>query len=810
MLDTERQFAEAIQAAGLTPPEVVVANGRLARFRGSRKQADCWYVLHSDGIPAGCFGDWRTGLVQSWRAEIGRPLTHAEEALHRQQVQAMRQERKTEEVKRHAEARERAKEIWERALPCREHPYLAHKQIQAHGARVHEGRLVVPMRLGGELQSLQFIGADGSKRFLSGGRVAGCYCSLGKMKGAGALCITEGFATGASIHEATGHPVAAAANAGNLLEVAKELRQKYPDLPLILCADDDCNTPGNPGLTKATEAAQAVGGLMAVPDFGDSRPDGATDFNDMAAHCGAEAVARAVSYARSMDEPDCQPANAESPAGEFGDWPEPQSLSVKMDPEPYPIDALPMTIRAAVEEVAAFVKAPLPLIAASALSALSLAIQAHSDAKRAERLHGPSSLYLLTIADSGERKSTCDGFFTKAIQEYQEAQTEAAKPVLSKHMAELEAWEAECLGIKEKIRSLAKNGQPTVERREALRELHNRRPKPLRIPRLLYSDVTPEALAFGLATHWPSGGVVSSEAGIVFGAHGMNKESIMRNLSLLNLLWDGNSVTIDRRSKESFTLSGARMTVALQVQEPTLREFIEKSGSQARGSGFLSRFLVAWPESTQGSRPFTEAPENWSHLAEFNRRIAAILARPVHMDEGGALLPVQSTLTPEAKAVWRAYHDNVETQLSSGGKLHDVRDVASKSADNVARLAVLFHCFEHGEGEPVSVELLTMASRLGAWHLNESRRFFSELNAPPELLNAARLDRWLLAYCRRENAQSVPIGSVQRGGPSGLRIKSAIEGAMSELMELNRARWMKTGKRRLIALHPALLAGDVH
>ena len=97
------------------------------------------------------------------------------------------------------------------------------------------------------------------------------------------------------------------------------------------------------------------------------------------------------------------------------EWGEPQSLIAKIEPEPYPIDALPPAIRAAVEEVTSFVKAPIPLVASSALTAVSLAIQSHVDVKRAERLIGPVSLFMLTIADSGERKSTCDAFFTRAI-----------------------------------------------------------------------------------------------------------------------------------------------------------------------------------------------------------------------------------------------------------------------------------------------------------------------------------------------------------------------------------------------------------
>ncbi len=86
-------------------------------------------------------------------------------------------------------------------------------------------------------------------------------------------------------------------------------------------------------------------------------------------------------------------------------------------------------------------------------------------------------------------------------------------------------------------------------------------------------------------------------------------------------------------------MRGARLTVALQVQETTLRTFFDRSGGLARGTGFLARFLFAWPESTQGSRPFTEPPENWPHLAAFHRRIAEILEEPVPIDEDGALSP---------------------------------------------------------------------------------------------------------------------------------------------------------------------------
>ena len=153
--------------------------------------------------------------------------------------------------------------------------------------------VVLPIRdTAGALHSLQFIGADGRKRYLTGGRIRGCYFGISKPDGV--LCIAEGFATGASIHEATGYAVAVAFDAGNLQPAAKALREKFPDLRLILCADDDYRTGGNPGQTKAKEAAQAVGGLLAVPDFGPDRPEGATDFNDLHQAQGLGAVARCI------------------------------------------------------------------------------------------------------------------------------------------------------------------------------------------------------------------------------------------------------------------------------------------------------------------------------------------------------------------------------------------------------------------------------------------------------------------------------------------------------------------------------------
>ncbi len=799
MNDALSQFRDAIQAGGLEPPNTIEP-GKLHRFPGTGKNKGNtagWCKLFDDGL-GGCFGDWSTGLSKNWQAQREKPFSQTERAAFMRRVEETRKRAETERQQQVAGAAEKAVSIWNVAtLANEDHPYLIRKGVMANGSRLYKGAIVIPVRSGGELCSLQFIAEDGSKRFLSGGLVTGGYYSIGTIKGAKALCIAEGFATGATIHQATSYPVVVAFNAGNLEPVAKVMRRKLPDLPMVICADDDVATEGNPGITKANTTALAIVARVAIPLFGEQRPEGVTDFNDMAALLGLEAVAETVHAATEPDH-----ANA---ANENG-WPNPLPLTAKTDPEPYPLDALPDTIRAAVKEVYAFAKAPLPLIASSALAALSLAVQAHADVKRAEKLSGPVGLFLLTIADSGERKSTCDGFFMQAIRDYEANQAETAKPLIKDHKVAMDAWEAKRGGIKEKIRQLAKAGKFAHEQEAALRNLEHDKPEPPRVPRLIYGDATPEALKWNLAMGWPSGGVVSSEAGLVFGAHGMGKDSVMRNLATLNQLWDGADIATERRTSESFTVRGARLTIALQVQEATLRSFFDRSGGLARGTGFLARFLVAWPESTQGHRLFTDPPDNWPALAKFNQRIAKILEQDAPIDEEGALSPVILSLASDTKAAWVKFHDAIEGELRSGGELYDVRDVASKTADNAARIAGLFQLFEHGMGGAVGLSAFEGASRIAAWHLHEARRFYGELALPEEQADAVRLDSWLIGYSKREESNIVPRREVQRNvTPGHLRQKGTLDIALAELVECGRVRLVQEGRRKEIHINPVLL-----
>jgi len=272
-------FQAAMIAAGLEPPETIEADGKIHRYPG--RSGASWYLLRLDGIPAGCFGSWRAGISEAWCSKSKSDMSDSERQATWGRVKAARQQRDIEQTRTHSDAATRAAAIWAGAVPAIAHKYLNRKAIKPHGVRTDGHNLLVPMRCtSGKLHSLQTIDATGSKRFMQGGLVSGCYFAIGALEGRLTLC--EGMATGATLYEQTGSAVAVCFSAGNLMPVALALRAKYPDLELIVAADDD-QTPGNPGITAARAAAQAVGARLAVPDWsGLQRGPRDSDFNDMA------------------------------------------------------------------------------------------------------------------------------------------------------------------------------------------------------------------------------------------------------------------------------------------------------------------------------------------------------------------------------------------------------------------------------------------------------------------------------------------------------------------------------------------------
>jgi len=318
-------FLKAMADVGIVPVFTrggLTADGQMVRFhvRGDRKGTrNGWAILFADNIPAGAFGTWKDGAQHTWCAKGHAELTDDERNQIAERMARAKAEREAEEKRRQGEAARIANLLWNDAAPADDsHLYLVRKGVRSYGLRqatwtkcnddgeewlrVDDALLVPVMLTSGKIISLQAIferphhttGRD--KDFLKDGRKRGGFFMIGKPPRPGdTIVVCEGYATGATIHEATGWCVAVAFDAGNLTAVAEDLRALMPDAVFVIAADNDrWSSMGdieNPGVHFAQRAAHAVRGRMVVPEFAnlDDRP---TDFNDLAQREGIDVVQR--------------------------------------------------------------------------------------------------------------------------------------------------------------------------------------------------------------------------------------------------------------------------------------------------------------------------------------------------------------------------------------------------------------------------------------------------------------------------------------------------------------------------------------
>lgn len=298
-------FENALRERGIIPPPGgVVADGKLRRVdaEGKNGKSDAAYILFDDHPVAGGFENWRDGRGwENWRFRgngNGRGHSPADEEKLRARWAAARKAREEEKKKDQVKAANIARKELAAARPADpDHPYLANKKIGAHDLRIDaKGKLLIPMQDStGDLWNLQRIDHAGEKRFMYGGRTEGVFFTVGPDPEE-IVVIAEGASTALSIFEATGLPAVAAMSAGNLLAAGKAIREKFPRAHIIYFADNDYPKDGvNVGVSKATEAAKATNGLIALSStVGD-------DANDLYVREGAGVVRMAVDAARAVE-----------------------------------------------------------------------------------------------------------------------------------------------------------------------------------------------------------------------------------------------------------------------------------------------------------------------------------------------------------------------------------------------------------------------------------------------------------------------------------------------------------------------------
>ena len=299
-------FLDHMRACDIAPadPDEIIADDKRRRYRleGDKprvRNGSYQLKVEPDGFAVGWAMSFRDGTAHAWHSKSDRKVSAEDRAAWKKRTADAKLLRDAQALTGAKAAADKAKRIWARASETGTTGYLNRKACGLHGARVWQGLVVVPMYGAAGLVGLQFIAADGAKRFLTDCAKEGAYFPITtKDEGKSTIIICEGFATGAAIRQATGYPVVVAFDAGNLKPVALAMRRKYPDARIVIGADNDQWTKSNPGQAKAQQAALAIGGAQVVspliPDDDDARR---TDWDDVARSDGLDAVRQAFEAA---------------------------------------------------------------------------------------------------------------------------------------------------------------------------------------------------------------------------------------------------------------------------------------------------------------------------------------------------------------------------------------------------------------------------------------------------------------------------------------------------------------------------------
>ena len=447
-------------------------------------------------------------------------------------------------------------------------------------------------------------------------------------------------------------------------------------------------------------------------------------------------------------------------------------------PVPYPIAELGPILQPAAESLRRVIQAPDAVCGASVLAAASLAAQALANVEIDDR-EIPLSLWMLTVAESGERKSAVDAEAMRAARAHEKALGKGYELDLRTHAADVAEWEARCLDARSKAK---KSGGAGLS--DALRAIGPAPPAPL-VPRLIVGDFTAEGLAKLLAVSLPSVGAFTDEAALVFGGHGMRKEAVALTAGTLCKLWDNGTLDRVRSLDGAIKLYGRRLAMHLLAQ-PVIAERA-LSDDVLAGQGFLARCLLAWPESTAGTRAYrAESLRDDAALARMAYRLGELHRQPLPLAEGERqeLRPRALHLDAAAKAVWVRFHDAVEAGMGPGGQfaLPTVKPWASKTPEQALRIAGVLTLLESTAAQEIDAGTMERAAELALWHLHEAVRLAGTAEVSPEVRDAEALLKW----CHDTGRTLLYSTDALHKGPARIRERETFVRAMGEL---ERAGW---------------------
>ncbi|MGK7863196.1 YfjI family protein [Falsiroseomonas sp. E2-1-a4] len=436
----------------------------------------------------------------------------------------------------------------------------------------------------------------------------------------------------------------------------------------------------------------------------------------------------------------------------------------------YPAQALG-PLRYAAEAVQMRTQAPFALCAQSVLAATTLAVQAQRNVALPGSGEKPLTGLFVSVAESGERKSSVDRVALAPVYRIEERWRGENGALVDRFRADLAAWKEACEAMKKKH----KGDRGLI--RDGLLHLGSE-PKPPPHPMLLIADPTPEALVLHLAEGRPWAGVFTAEGGVLIGGSAFNDESRMRTGALMNTLWDGDPIRRRRVMTGATFLPGRRCSAHIMMQAVVADRLF--GDATLDGIGMLARVLLVAPESTAGTRMFSTPPDACrATLDAYNDRLTLLLTRPpvTRPDASDVLDPPALTLTPEAEAVWIAFHDHAERAIGDGGAWRPIRAFGAKAPEHAGRLAAVLATYADPDAMEIGAEYVACGIALAQHYAAEMLRLIGAASVTPELRQAAALLRW---WQDRRDPQC-HLAQIYQTGPGAIRSAAAARAAAATL-----------------------------
>jgi hypothetical protein len=437
---------------------------------------------------------------------------------------------------------------------------------------------------------------------------------------------------------------------------------------------------------------------------------------------------------------------------------------------PYPIEALGDVLADASRAIAAKVQCADAMAAQSLLAVASLAAQALADVRLPYGQTRPLSLFCLTIAASGDRKSSADLEAMAPVRMREARLREAYEPLAREYAVAFAAWRGQRQQIERHKADVGK-------RRSELETLGPEPEAPIK-PVLTLGESTAEGLAKHMPTLPGALGIFSAEGGQFLSGHGFSNEAKLRTAASFASLWDGQGLRRLRAGDGLIDLHGRRLVCHLMIQPEAAAGVL--NDPVLRDQGFLSRFLIAAPESRAGSRLWQEPREGTEPaLKRYIARMMSIFEAPALASNtaGNELTPRALDLSPEGRELWIEFHDAIETQMSPDGALARLRDVAGKAAEQAGRIAGVLQIVDDAMASTIEADAMARACELADWHLREASRLATEAQVSPEMRDAQLLLDWL----DRRGSETVTAATLQKSGPGPLRVKARLDPAVETL-----------------------------